>query len=349
VTGPAEPRPGVGEASVGELVREVANDLTTLVRQEIALAKAETKEELTKAGKAGGAFGGAGLAGWVAVVFFSLALMFALGAAMPLLGGADRRGAVVGGRCGPGLLRPGQGSAGQPGSRANRRDGQGGRAMGAEQERIERDIMRQRMRLGDDVDALVEKVSPAQAARRQVGRVSHAAATVKERVMGQAAEATHGTHDRAVEAGNSLAERADQAKESVLSAKDSAAEVAGSSAETVRQRAQGNPLAAGLIAFGVGWLAASLFPASSAEERAGAALKDRAEGPVRSAGQQLGAKAKEVGEHLREPAAHAADSVKQSATDAAQEVKERAGDHAEHLTGEARERTENVRQAAQPS
>jgi len=74
----------VGETSVGELVREVANDLTTLVRQEIALAKVETKEELTKAGKAGGAFGGAGLAGWIAIVFLSLAVMFGLGAAMPL-------------------------------------------------------------------------------------------------------------------------------------------------------------------------------------------------------------------------------------------------------------------------
>jgi hypothetical protein len=87
MTGPgpaSQPSHGAGGASVGELVREVAQDLTTLVRQEIALAKAETKEEITKAGKAGGAFGGAGLAGWITVVFLSLALMFALGAVMPL-------------------------------------------------------------------------------------------------------------------------------------------------------------------------------------------------------------------------------------------------------------------------
>jgi hypothetical protein len=112
VTGPAEPRPGVGDASVGELVREVANDLTTLVRQEIALAKAETKEELTKAGKAGGAFGGAGLAGWVAVVFFSLALMFALGAAMPL-GWAALIVAVLWSAVGAGLAFYGRGKVRQ--------------------------------------------------------------------------------------------------------------------------------------------------------------------------------------------------------------------------------------------
>jgi len=80
---PGEP-PRVADTSVGDLVKNVANDLTTLVRQEIALAKAETKEEVTKAGKAGGAFGGAGLAGWLALLFISLAVMFGLDALMPI-------------------------------------------------------------------------------------------------------------------------------------------------------------------------------------------------------------------------------------------------------------------------
>jgi hypothetical protein len=82
------PAPGehrsVSDASVGELVKDVAENLTTLVRQEIELAKIETKAEVAKASKAGGAFGGAGLAGWIAIVFLSLAAMFGLGAAMPL-------------------------------------------------------------------------------------------------------------------------------------------------------------------------------------------------------------------------------------------------------------------------
>ncbi|GAA0277004.1 phage holin family protein [Cryptosporangium japonicum] len=81
---PSEPTHDVGNASVGELVKNVANDLTTLVRQEIALAKAETKEEVTKAGKAGGAFGGAGLAGWLALLFISLAVMYGLGEVIPV-------------------------------------------------------------------------------------------------------------------------------------------------------------------------------------------------------------------------------------------------------------------------
>jgi len=82
----AEPktRPDGSTVPVAELVGDVALDVSTLVRQELELAKVETRAEIAKAGQAGGAFGGAALAGWLAVVFASLAAMFALGAAVPL-------------------------------------------------------------------------------------------------------------------------------------------------------------------------------------------------------------------------------------------------------------------------
>jgi hypothetical protein len=83
VTGP-QVTPDVGEVPLGSLVREVAHDLSTLLRQELALAKAETRQEVIKAGKAGGALGGAGLAGWMTLLFVSLAVMFGLGEVMPL-------------------------------------------------------------------------------------------------------------------------------------------------------------------------------------------------------------------------------------------------------------------------
>jgi nitrate/nitrite transporter NarK len=80
----SQAHPDVGDVPVGTLVGQVAQDLSTLLRQEIALAKVETKQEIQRAGKAGGALGGAGIAGWLAIVFVSLAVMFALGAVMPL-------------------------------------------------------------------------------------------------------------------------------------------------------------------------------------------------------------------------------------------------------------------------
>lgn len=70
--------PDVEGRSVGDLLGEVTGDLSKLMRQEVALAKVEMKEEAAKAGKASGLLVGAGLVGYLVLVFLSLALMFAL-------------------------------------------------------------------------------------------------------------------------------------------------------------------------------------------------------------------------------------------------------------------------------
>jgi hypothetical protein len=66
--------PEVGNASVGELFGNVTRDLSTLMRQEFALAQAELKQEAAKTGKAAGALSGAGLAGYFVLLFLSVAL-----------------------------------------------------------------------------------------------------------------------------------------------------------------------------------------------------------------------------------------------------------------------------------
>ena len=68
----------VGEQSVGELIGEVSRDFSTLMRQELELAKAEIKTEVAKTGKAAGMLGGAGFAGYLAVVLLSFAAVFGL-------------------------------------------------------------------------------------------------------------------------------------------------------------------------------------------------------------------------------------------------------------------------------
>ena len=65
--------------SLGDLLGEVTRDVSTLMRQEIALAKAELTESAKKAGKGAGLFGGAGYAGMMAVLFLSIALWWGLG------------------------------------------------------------------------------------------------------------------------------------------------------------------------------------------------------------------------------------------------------------------------------
>jgi hypothetical protein len=66
------------DRSFGDLMGEATRDLSTLVRQEVELAKAELREEGKKAGKAAGMFGGAGLAGYMVLLFLSIALWWGL-------------------------------------------------------------------------------------------------------------------------------------------------------------------------------------------------------------------------------------------------------------------------------
>jgi Putative Actinobacterial Holin-X, holin superfamily III len=70
--------PDVSDASVGELVGHVAQDLSMLMRQELELAKAEVKQEITKTGKAAGMLGAAGFAGYMVLLFASIALWWGL-------------------------------------------------------------------------------------------------------------------------------------------------------------------------------------------------------------------------------------------------------------------------------
>lgn len=65
--------------SLGDLLGEVTQDLSTLMRQELELAKAELRQSATKAGKGAGMLGAAAYAGLMAVFFLTVALWWALG------------------------------------------------------------------------------------------------------------------------------------------------------------------------------------------------------------------------------------------------------------------------------
>ena len=69
---------GATEKSLGELVATATKDLSVLVSQEVALAKAELKKEVAHAGKGAGMLGGAGLTGLFALIFLSIAAAYAI-------------------------------------------------------------------------------------------------------------------------------------------------------------------------------------------------------------------------------------------------------------------------------
>jgi hypothetical protein len=75
---PGDPADGSSDKSVGALLSEITTGLSTLMRQEIDLAKAEMKQEAVKTGKAAGMLGGAGFAGYMVALFASIALWWAL-------------------------------------------------------------------------------------------------------------------------------------------------------------------------------------------------------------------------------------------------------------------------------
>ncbi len=75
---PGDPADGSPDKSVGALLSEITTGLSTLMRQEIELAKAEMKQEAVKTGKAAGMLGGAAFAGYMVVLFASIAVWWAL-------------------------------------------------------------------------------------------------------------------------------------------------------------------------------------------------------------------------------------------------------------------------------
>ena len=104
----------------------------------------------------------------------------------------------------------------------------------------------------------------------------------------------------------------------ISDAGSSVAEHVGDAKDKVVAKAEGNPLAVGLIAFGVGLLAASLIPASAKEKKVAAEVKDQAQPLI----DEVADVAKDIGANLKEPAQQAAAAVKDAAADSVETVKE---------------------------
>lgn len=165
---------------------------------------------------------------------------------------------------------------------------------------IRADIEATRARLGTNVDAVADKVTPSHIVQRQTEKVKDAVFGVKEKVMGAADHTAGNVHSATT--GTHLSD---------------AGAAIGDSPAQVKTKTQGNPLAAGLIAFGAGLLVSSLIPASTKEREAADALKTAAE-PLTT---ELTEAAKNVAEGLREPAQEAMENVKATAVDATEHVK----------------------------
>lgn len=195
---------------------------------------------------------------------------------------------------------------------------------------IRRDIERTRYELANDVDTLHEKVSPKAVASRRVESAKGAVTGLKDKVMGSSS----GEHSARDSMHGGLASTKD--------AVSSAGSAITSAPSAATSRAQGNPLAAGVIAFGAGWLVSSLLPSSEKEQQATLTAKDK----VSEHSDTLTAPAKDAAQGLKEnlqpKAQQAAESLKSTATDAAQTVKGEAQSAKDDVASQARQAKDEV-------
>jgi gas vesicle protein len=214
---------------------------------------------------------------------------------------------------------------------------------------IRRQIEDTRRELSYDVDALNEKVNPARVVDRRVSNVRGKFVRAKDRVMGGVNTGTSQTQSTAQDAMGSVQDAASSAAGSVQSAASSAAGAVQQAPGQIVHQAQGNPLAAGVIAFGVGWLVSSLLPASDKERQ----LAQQAESAVREHKDALLEPAKqaaqEMGEQLKPAAQDAVESVKSTAQDAASTVKDEGQSAVQDVQGQAQQSKETVQSQASSS
>lgn len=163
-------------------------------------------------------------------------------------------------------------------------------------DQIEMDIERTREDLRNDVDALKEKLSPTQAAKRSAARLGDSVGRAREALMGTAEDGVART------------------QESMAGVSD-----------TISRGTRGNPVAVGLGAFVLGWLVSSSIPTSRTEQRAAGTLRDSE--AAASVVQPIAETARTVAENAGDSAKEAALEVRREAQSAATAVNESLGSH----------------------
>ncbi|HEX5366137.1 MAG TPA: DUF3618 domain-containing protein [Acidimicrobiales bacterium] len=192
--------------------------------------------------------------------------------------------------------------------------------MGKSASEVRSEIEGTRREMSDAIDAIADRTSPGRVVERRRRRMADGWRSVRERVMGRAQD----TYGSATGAAQGVAG----------SARDTASSVAGTAREAperLLEQAQGNPVAAGVIAFGGGLLLASLLPPSQAEQRVAGQVVDQA-APLRDelarAGQQV------------------VDEVRTTAQEGAEQVRQRTSEAAENVQGDVRSSAGTVAEQA---
>ena len=212
--------------------------------------------------------------------------------------------------------------------------------MGQSAEQVRADIERTREDLGQDLDAIGNKINPRQAVRRRTDRVRSKLTIMRERVMGSAESATSTVSSEGSSVAGSVRDAASDVASSVGDAASDAADTVRHAPDLVKRETEGNPMAVGLIAFGLGALAGTILPSTQTERSIAPQLRERVVEPMKETASHA---AHEVGRDLRGSAGEAAERVKQTAQEGAQRLSEETRDRVENVKREVQQGAGQVR------
>ena len=187
------------------------------------------------------------------------------------------------------------------------------------------DIDATRSNLSRDIDELTNKVSPGRVVERRKQAAKGRIGSVRDKVMGAVPMSGSGGSGGGV--GGKVSDAA-----------GSVSDTAGGALDAVGSKAQGNPLAAGLVAFGAGMLISALIPASEKE----AEVAQRAVDAAKEHGQPVLDEAKSVGQQMGQ-------DLKESAAESAQQVKETAQGSVENVKEQGQSSARTVKDQASPN
>ncbi len=202
---------------------------------------------------------------------------------------------------------------------------------------IRRDIERTRAELSENVNALGDSTSPSNIAKGQVDKVKDSATSLKEKVFGS----PDNPYDEGMvgDAKSRMSGSGGSASDKMSDARDAVSDAPAQ----LKSQTRGNPIAAGLIAMGVGALIGGLIPASQKESEVAQQLKEASE-PLVDQAKQV---ANEAKDNLQPVVQDAVGSVKDQAQDSGENVKQDASQAKDHVAGKAKSSADNVKGDAQ--
>ncbi len=187
--------------------------------------------------------------------------------------------------------------------------------MGTTEAELRQNAELERARLGTTLEAIGDRLSPERVVERRKAAVGQRFKRMREAVMGSP-DYVEPVTNRTTDAARTAADKVQHAPEMMV------------------EQTRGNPVAAGLIAFGIGALVATAFPKTRAEQH----LVETARQSLDSAKDELRSAGRDVAADVREHTKSAAQEVTSAGKKAAQNVAEQTTSSAQNVADEARQR-----------